>query len=420
MALRRNSPDTPHQRYNEDFLLMNRARTTTWPLVAAIGLVLGGVSAQGGEVTVVGSRWQSPTAPISKAPDTLDGAALPSDGALTPPAPEKAPAGGPVDETPASEFGSTLSDYFGDPPSSEFWGPRAHGRDKPCRVWTIDYRFRTFFASGTSRESGTAQPPPIGWTPAERLNLALNSDWHGLRIGVGEPTWGVQFEWMMPQQGIQGGLEDYEWNPPNRDGSYTDLGLTTPRWSGGFGQYIDFGLEFQLTERTFDRPVEIWPMAGFRWQRFQVTGYELNQVKLQNVWLDPPLYRDGDILLFNQQYYTGYLGGQLRMRILALSLTFQADWGYTWGYNVEHDLLAPGNRYTMDATRGDSWHIAVVAEVRLDDRISIGFQYDHLAISTIGTHHLLNLPRGEDMTWDNGVAVSSNQNWMTGFLRFRF
>jgi hypothetical protein len=74
----------------------------------------------------------------------------------------------------------------------------------------------------------------------------------------------------------------------------------------------------------------------------------------------------------------------------------------------------------MDSTQGDSWHLGITTEVPLNQQVSLGFQYDHLSISTVGSHHLQNLPAGQDLTWNNGVRVFSNQNWITGFVRFRF
>jgi hypothetical protein len=178
-------------------------------------------------------------------------------------------------------------------------------------------------------------------------------------------------------------------------------------------------MEFQWTERTFKLPVEFWPTAGFRWQRFDIMCYDGVQVKYQNQWLNPPDQYPGDVITFNQQYYIGYLGGQFRTKIRSVLLTFQADWGYTWAYNIDHHLLRDGDRFTMDATQGNSWHLGFTAEVPLSEQIRFGFQFDHMEIRTTGTHHLQNLPLGEDATWDNGVSVSSNQTSIMAFVRFR-
>jgi hypothetical protein len=288
----------------------------------------------------------------------------------------------------------------------------------PARCWSIDYRFRVFASSDTSHEWGTQPPPPIGWSPRVRENYSINSCWDGLYGEIHRPTWDVHFEWMMSQQGIQGDLAQRQWNPPNPNGSYTDLGFSTERWSGSYGQMIDIGGERQLWDHLFRYPIEVWPMAGFRWQRFPLTGYDWTQVKLQNKWVDD--FYPGDVLTFNQQYYIGYIGGQLRTRVAMVALTFQGDWGYTWGYNVENNTFIPGDDYTIDNTQGSSWHLGFTAEVFLNNQFSLGFQVDHVEIRTYGTHQEINYPKGTDAAWSNGVFVSSDQTSITAFLRCRF
>ena len=149
----------------------------------------------------------------------------------------------------------------------------------PNRTWTIDYRVKTFFHSHTSYEIGTPEPPPGGWAPLSLLRFPLDSTWNGLQVGIEKPKWGVHFEWLTPiSRHINGPLADYDWNPPNPDGSFTDLGLMSERWTDG--QTINLDLECKLTDRFFGLPIEVWPMAGFRWQRFNLTAYDLDQVRV--------------------------------------------------------------------------------------------------------------------------------------------
>ncbi len=293
--------------------------------------------------------------------------------------------------------------------------------DAPTKAtWTIDYRFRSLVGSRTSYEFGTPDPPPYGWTPLSQLNFPLDSYWHGIGIGVERPTWAIRFEWLFPQQGIEGNLSDYDWQIPGDP--FTDLGYAQQRWTDG--QMLDLSLEFQLADHLFGLPVEVWPVGGFRWQRFDIMCYDLVQVKSDDVWLDPPYTAAGDVLTFNQQYYMGYVGGQLRTRLESARLPpvlikFQGDWGGTSAYNVDHHLLREGDRYTMERTQGGSWHVGLTVEALLHKNFSLGLQADHLEIRTRGTHRLLNAPLGEDFTWDNGVAVSSDQTWLTAFVRLR-
>jgi hypothetical protein len=188
---------------------------------------------------------------------------------------------------------------------------------------------------------------------------------------------------------------------------------------------IDLQYKFQLVQHPVSVPVDVWPIIGFRWQRFDIMAYNAIQVKSANEWLDPPYEMPGDVLTFNQQYYVGYAGAQLRGRIEATKIsppllwTLQGDWGYTEAYNTDHHLLRVGERYTMERTHGDCWHAAFTVEALLTDRIGFGVQADHLQIRTTGTHRWSNAPYGIDETWGDGVFVASRQTWITAFLRVR-
>ena len=76
--------------------------------------------------------------------------------------------------------------------------------------------------------------------------------------------------------------------------------------------------------------------------------------------LPPVGYRwHENTISLNQQYYMGYVGGQLRTTLNVMGtcpvvLVFQGDWAATSGYNVDHHISgyeADGiHRYTMDST----------------------------------------------------------------------
>lgn len=302
-------------------------------------------------------------------------------------------------------------------PFSRFWNTSPG----PC-YWSIDYRFRGLCESMTAYEFGT--PPGItpAYTPVSRLKFPLNSCWQGLKVGVDRPNWAMHLEWMMPQQGIQGDLKDYDWRLADQK-TFTDLGYADERWTEG--QMLDLDLELLIWDRPFDWPIQLWPIGGFRWQRFDIMTYDGTQVKYENEWLDPPYYMPGNVLSFNQQYYTGYLGGQIRTKfdessVLApITITLQGDWGHVEAYNIDHHLLRDGDRYTMERTAGDAWHIAMILEAMLNRRLSVGFQADYTQIFTTGTHRWVNEPLDIDQSWTNGVRVTSHQTWLTAFVRLR-
>ncbi len=316
--------------------------------------------------------------------------------------------------------------------STELWKDSLAAQESPAtqdylwfpalgpRTWTIDYRFRTIFDSSTTYEFGTPPYYETQHTPLSRLNFPLDSYWHGIQLGLQKPTWDVHIEWLFPQQGIHGTMEDYDWRYPNQD--FTDLGYMDERWTDG--QMLDLGFDFQLSEHPFGLPLEIWPTLGFRWQRFNIMNYDLVQVKFEDEWLDPPYTESGNIISFNQQYYSFYLGGQFRSKLETkylppIALTIQMDWGSTNGYNVDHHLVREGDRYTMESTRGSCWHAGFTAEALISEHFSAGIQADYLEIRTRGTHREYNAPLNVDYTWDNGVLASSNQTWLTAFLRIR-
>jgi hypothetical protein len=287
------------------------------------------------------------------------------------------------------------------------------------RGWVIDYRCRSYIHSQTSYEVGTNEEPPRGWAPQSMLRFPLDSWWNGLMVGVEKPDWNIHVEWLMPMSTtIHGSLADYDWQRDLKtyDGSFTDLGFAKERWTDG--QMVTLDAECKASERFLGLPVELWPMAGFRWQRFGLTCYDLCQVKEDNVW--NPYTDPGDCITFNQQYYIGYVGGQLRRTLpvgsTEVRMTFQGDWGYTWGYSIDHHLFK--DFYGMLASQGSSWHIAFTAEVPIAEHWSIGGQVDYLEIRATG----------KDWEWNrygpgprtNGVCAYSDQTSLTAFLRVCF
>ena len=304
---------------------------------------------------------------------------------------------------------------------------------------TIDYRVLTMFDSRTSYQFGSAPveltpgyPHPIGtpYAPESKLDWSLDSTWTGLRLGLEKADSAAHFEWLTPMaRSINGTMEDFDWNiddPRNDPAGLDSLSRSSERWNDG--QMLDIEYEFRLLERPLGLPVEVWPMIGFRWQRFDITGYAGNQIIPPDGPFPPPF--DGDLITFKQEYAIGYLGaqfrGRLETRILPpIAWTLQGDWGYTQADNIDHHLFYEYydvHRYTMDDTHGDCWHVALTAEALFcRDRFSIGVQADYMEISTTGSHRWVESGNTTpvDETWTNGVSVSSCQTAITAFLRLR-
>ncbi len=299
------------------------------------------------------------------------------------------------------------------------------------RVWTIDYRVQQMFDSHTSYQFGT--PPQAGgpqYAPLSKLDWSLDSTWTGLRVGVEKPNWDVHFEWLTTMgRGINGSIYDYDWNidEPRDDPSRLDsLSSASERWNDG--QKIELEADSRWAECFLGLPVEFWPLIGFRFQRFDITASHADQIIPATGPFEPPF--DGDIITFNQQYYIGYVGAQFRMAIPRedkppTTVAFQADYGFTSGYNVDHHLYYEYfgvHRYTMEKTDGGAVHLALIVESFFTERFSVGAQADYTDISTTGSHRLVMSGNTTpvDERWSNGVSVSSRQATITGFLRMRF
>jgi hypothetical protein len=289
-------------------------------------------------------------------------------------------------------------------------------------VWSIDYRVRWLFESHTAYQFGTLPTDPIPYAPLSKLDWSLNSPWHGLQVGWQKPNIGIHFEWLAPQNKvIDGEMADFDWLTPTQPDQVDSLTHSSLRWYDG--QMLDVSAEFKLFEGSFIAPIEFWPTGGFRFQRFNMIGYNLYYVVPpfgQLTFLD-----NVDVITFNQEYYIGYVGGQIRTHLslggsVPIDVRLEGDWGSTSAANVDHHLLREGDRFTMDTTFGESWHFAVIAEVPLGKCFSLGMQVDHQEIRTTGRHQLLNVPLNQDITWDNGVKVDSDQTSITVFMRANF
>ncbi|NLS94118.1 MAG: hypothetical protein GXX96_18315 [Planctomycetaceae bacterium] len=328
-------------------------------------------------------------------------------------------------EWPAMDCSACWGEYCRYAPCGWAGYDRTIWSDAPAapvsQVWAVDYRVRPMLESFTSYEFGD---PNLLYAPLSKLDFAMDSTWHGFQIGVELPNWHVHFEWLMPMDDhIDGNMADYDWNidEPRDDPSRLDsLTLSSERWNEG--QMLELGTEFKLTNSFLDWPFELWPTAGFRFQRFNITAYNIDCLVPA---LGPlPEYDGVDVITFNQQYYVGYFGTQFRRTALLgpipIDTVFQVDGGPVAGYNVDHHLLREGDRYTMEETRGGMWHVGFMAEAHLPRRFSVGFQADYMQICTTGTHRLLNEPLDVDLRWNNGVVVKSEQTTLTGFVRYRF
>jgi hypothetical protein len=310
----------------------------------------------------------------------------------------------------------------------------------PGEFWTFEVQERSMFNSRTCYQFGTPPGQSPAYAPLSKLDFALDSMWTGFQIGKQSANWGLQFSWLTPtQKSISGNLSDYDWLTPSSPDHLDSLSNSELRWNDG--QMLDLGGEFRLGDCILlGTPVEVWPMAGFRFQRFNMTGHD--GVQIVGDWPGAPYFipppgtlLPGDLITFNQQYYMGYFGGQLRTtlnvtHVPPVLVTFQGDWGATAGYNIDHHLFYEQfgiHRYTMDSTDGGTLHLSLAAETPITAHFSIGLQLDHMEIRTTGSQRLVMSGNTQalglqpvDATWNNGVSAVSDQTSLTAFIRGRF
>ncbi len=291
---------------------------------------------------------------------------------------------------------------------------------EPCREWYVEGEIQRMYGY-TSYQFGTDptdRSPVAPYAPLSKLNFSLDSDWVGLKVGVKRCDWDVHFEWLTPMtRAIDGFMSDYDWNiyNPRNDADRLDsLTHSGERWNDG--QKIELEADYKYSDCILGMPIEVWPLAGFRFQRFDITAYNIDTI------VGPLAPYTGDVITFNQQYYMGYIGAQFRRSIVRecrrpIDLMFQVDYGGVGGYNVDHHLLrTPAPRYTFESTGGDQIHFSLDGNIPINCHLNAGLKVDYLRIRTTGTHRLTE--PGTDETWNNGVLVKSEQTALTAYLQY--
>jgi hypothetical protein len=382
---------------------MKRLRTILYGVLLAIAALVDGTLAQAGDAMLAEPAWQEGQITESFKPTS------------PPTLPKPLVAPGPLPPQPTAPPPSNVL-LEGDDPIEEFGNVLNWLQGRLGWQVAIDYRYRAFVGSDVTSRFETSIPGSAN-TMYSELNFPINSSWHGLRLAVDEPNWGAHFEWMAPQQSIDGHLTDYDYlNRPDDSLTLSEIGITRENWLDG--QMIDLGIEYQISQCTLNLPIETWPLLGFRWQRFHLMGFDGQQL-YDGRWISPPAEYPGDVINFNQQFYTLYFGLQFRTRVRSALLTLQADGGAAWGYNAANYYYRTGDLYTMESMTGGSWHIGFTAEVPISERFCFGFQYDHIGIRGYGTHRYQNLPLNEYGVSNDPTCVSSCQNSIMAFIRYR-
>jgi hypothetical protein len=159
-------------------------------------------------------------------------------------------------------------------------------------------------------------------------------------------------------------------------------------------------------------------VAGTRGQQFRFTYTNILQ---RQIFDDKEGYGDypadftpGASIEFSQAFRHYYAGGILVAGVDLASLfdrfsgyhvivKLQGDYGIVTGNNEDYHILrTPGPRFTLENTRGTSWHLNATAELQVTGRVNIGLEGDFMRIHTTGNHQLFEPAVNE--SWGGGVV----------------
>ena len=153
-------------------------------------------------------------------------------------------------------------------------------RDEAADAFTpLSDRIRRFSDAHVTYEFGVSDPR--GPNPISRLQFPIRSTWNGLEVGLESPSWAVHAEWLTPwSDRIDGRLEDRDWLLVGPEASH--LGIADERWIDG--QVVDVAFEFLLAESRGGLPISVWPVGGFRWQKFELMAFDGKQLQEYDLW----------------------------------------------------------------------------------------------------------------------------------------
>lgn len=288
--------------------------------------------------------------------------------------------------------------------------------------FSLGAKVKYYFRSHTSYEFGNPYPPCQA--PLSRLEFPLNSWWGGLDMRLNFPRFSVGLEALTNvSQNAHGNMEDSDWDDDARPNVKTIYSQSQMRVGPSYMVRADADLEV-ADWLGLPKWLSIRPLAGMRWQKFNLMAHDGIQYNYQDEAIPSVMY--GDSIRFKQTYWQYFVGIRANMDLTKLTgvpslrLLAQFDWAYVEGQNEDNHLLRAGQRFTCEDTYGHAWHGSIGLEKDLWKNFTIGLDVDYLAISTTGNHRMLNRPMGIDMSFSNGVKVWSDQTSLSLTLGYRF
>lgn len=288
--------------------------------------------------------------------------------------------------------------------------------------FSLGAKVKYFFRSHTSYEFGNPLPPYQ--TPLSQLEFPLDSWWGGLEARLSFPRFSVGLEALTNiSQNAHGNMEDSDWDDGARPDVKTIYSQSQMRVGPSYMARADVDLEV-ADWLGLPEWLSIRPLAGMRWQKFNLMAHDGIQYDYPGGGSPFMLY--GDSIRFKQIYWQYFAGIRANMDLTGLTgipslrLLAQFDWAYVEGQNEDNHLLRAGRRFTCEDTYGHAWHGSIGLKKGLWENFMLGLDIDHLTISTTGNHRLLNRPMDIDMSFSNGVKVWSDQTNLSLTLEYRF
>jgi hypothetical protein len=290
------------------------------------------------------------------------------------------------------------------------------------KAFSVGGKLKYFFRSHTSYEFGNPYPPYQ--EPLSRLEFPINTWWGGLEMKLNVSRFFFALEGMTNlTQNAHGKFEDSDWTDDQKPDEKTIYSQSNMRVAPSYMVRFDADMDVSDWLRL-PKWLSIRPVAGFRWQKFNLVSHDGAQWDL--TCSTPALSLPGEGIRFKQQYWQYFIGLRSGVDlshvtgIKSLMFLMQADWAYVEGKNEDNHLLRAGQRFTYETTYGQAWHASIGLKKDFGKNFAIGLDADYLTINTTGKHRLVNETFNTDMDFSNGVKAWSDQASISLTLEYRF
>lgn len=293
------------------------------------------------------------------------------------------------------------------------------------KVWSVELRVENYFAAHTSYEFGNPFPPYQA--PLSRLEFPLDTWWVGFEARRRFPRFSAGIEVMRNfTREAEGLMKDSDWTDDAHPGVRTIYSESNCRMDPSYTVRADADLKI-ADWIGLPSYLDIRPVVGFRWQRFNLVAHDGTQWEVGM----PDLPLPGDVIAFTQTYRQYFLGLRAdydigrHLGIPRLRLQGQCDWARVDGKNEDQHLtyLQLGiKRFTYENTSGHAWHGALALKYGFTPAWSAKLEADYLKIKTTGSHlwHVDNGFSVQEQSWENGVKVWSEQLSINLGLEYAF